>query len=49
MSRPKHPTWEPQAVADGFTVDFDSLAGAVERMAQFGRIADALLAEPTRP
>ncbi len=32
-------------MAEEFTVDIDSLAGAVERMAQFSRTAEALLAE----
>ncbi len=32
-------------MSEQFTVDIDALAGAVERMAQFGRTAEALLAE----
>ena len=31
-------------MSEQFTVDIDALAGAVERMAQFGRTAEALLA-----
>lgn len=44
-SKPRHQSWVVSAVSEEFAVDTEALADAVERMAQFGRTAEALLAE----